>query len=59
MPFNVLPLPLLGGYVLLTRWHRTGFLARRYSGERLLLHAALAGVLFLTSAFVFTRLLQW
>ncbi len=56
MPFNVLLLPLLGGYVFISQWNRTRFDARRYSGERLLLHAALAGVWFLLIAFVVTRL---
>lgn len=56
MPFNVLLLPLLGGYVFISQWNRTRFDTRRYSGERLLLHAALAGVWFLLIAFVLTRL---
>ncbi len=55
MPFNVLLLPLLGGYVFISYWNRTRFDARRYSGERLLLHSALAGVWFLLIAFVVTR----
>lgn len=55
MPFNVLLLPLLGGYVFISCWNRTRFDARRYSGERLLLHSALAGVWFLLIAFVVTR----
>jgi hypothetical protein len=59
MPFNVLLLPLLGGYVFLRQWNRTRFSSRRYSGERLLLHAALAGILFLAAAFLITRLLIW
>lgn len=59
MPFNVLLLPLLGGYVFLRYWNRTRFSSRRYSGERLLFHAAIAGILFLTAAFVVTRLLNW
>ena len=44
MPFNVLLLPLLGGYVFITYWNYTRFSARRYAGERLLINAALAGV---------------
>lgn len=56
MPFNVLLLPLLGGYVFVSCWNRTRFDTRRYSGERLLLHAALAGVWFLLIAFAVTRL---
>lgn len=59
MPFNVLLLPLLGGYVFLRYWDRTRFSSRRYSGERLLIHAAIAGILFLVAAFLATRLLLW
>lgn len=57
MPFNVLLLPLLGGYVFISGWNRTRFDARRYSGERLLFHAAIAGVVFLLVAFVATRIM--
>jgi len=46
MPFNVLLLPLLGGYLFLTHWNRTRFDTKRYSGERLIFHAAVAGVVF-------------
>ena len=59
MPFNVLLLPLLGGYVFLRYWDRTRFSSRRYSGERLLFHAAIAGILFLAAAFITTRLVLW
>lgn len=52
MPFNVLLLPLLGGYVFITYWDRTRFDAKRYSGERLLFHAALAGVVFLVASYL-------
>src|SRR5215213_7184076 len=51
MPFNVLLLPLLGGYVFITYWNYTRFSARRYSGERLLIHAALAGVFLLVLSY--------
>lgn len=47
MPYNVLLLPLLGGYIFITYWNRTRFHVKRYSGERLIFHAALAGVFFL------------
>jgi hypothetical protein len=59
MPFNVLLLPLLGGYVFLRQWNHTRFSSRRYSGERLLFHAALAGIVFLIGAFLITRILIW
>ena len=47
MPFNLLLLPLLGGYIFISHWNHTRFDARRYSGERLVFHSALAGVVFL------------
>jgi hypothetical protein len=56
MPFNVLLLPLLGGYVFLTHWNHTRFDTKRYSGERLIFHSAIAGVVFLILSF-FTVLL--
>ncbi|HST07359.1 MAG TPA: hypothetical protein VLJ83_04270 [Gemmatimonadaceae bacterium] len=51
MPFNVLLLPLLGGYLFITYWHFTRFDSKRYSGERLIFHSALAGFVFLALAF--------
>lgn len=57
MPFNVLLLPLLGGYVFITHWNRTRYATTRHSGERLLLHAALAGSFFLVFGYLVTRLL--
>lgn len=58
MPFNVLLLPLLGGYVFITYWNYTRFSARRYSGERLLIHAALAGVFLLVLSYAIVLLLS-
>lgn len=56
MPFNILLLPLLGGYVFITNWNHTRYYTKRYSGERLIFHAACAGVLFLAAAFLITIL---
>ena len=52
MPFNVLLLPLLGGYIFISCWNPTRFHARRYSGQRLVFHAALAGTILLVLAFL-------
>jgi hypothetical protein len=57
VPFNVLLLPLLGGYIFITYWNRTRFHVKRYSGERLIFHAALAGVFFLGVSYVVIRIL--
>ncbi len=46
MPWGILLLPLLGGYVFVTQFKLSRYFARRHSRERLLLLAALAGVLF-------------
>ena len=61
MPFNLLLLPLLGGYFFITYWNYTRFDAIRYSGHRLLFHSAAAGVVFLILSFCVTRLSvgQW
>jgi hypothetical protein len=57
MPFNVLLLPLLGGYLLLTHWNRTRFATKRYSGERLIFHSAIAGVALLCLSFLIVQAL--
>jgi hypothetical protein len=59
VPFNVLLLPLIGGYIFISYWNRTRFDAKRYSGERLLLHAALAGVVLLVVSYSIVRLIVW
>jgi hypothetical protein len=47
MPYNVLLLPLLGGFVFINFWDRTRWHAQRAEKERLLFYAALAGFLLL------------
>lgn len=59
MPFNVLLLPLLGGFALVTRWNYTRFRTKRYSGERLIFYAAIAGVFLLMVAFLTIRVIGW
>lgn len=59
MPFNVLLLPLLGGFVLVTRWNHTRFFTNRFSGERLLFFAAIAGVFLLILSFLLLRMAAW
>lgn len=43
MPFNVLLLPLLGGFLFLSYWNRTENFAKRLDKERLLLWSAISG----------------
>jgi hypothetical protein len=52
MPYNVLLLPLLGGYLFVSFWDRTRWHAHRAEKERLLIFAALAGLLFLGLAYL-------
>jgi hypothetical protein len=55
VPFNVLILPLLGGYFFISYWNYTRFDSHRYSGERLIFHSAAAGVIFLILSFCITN----
>jgi hypothetical protein len=57
MPFNVLLLPLLGGYLFLTHWNYTRFNTKRHSGERLIFHSAAAGVFLLILSFLVVQLI--
>lgn len=51
MPFNLLLLPLLGGFLFFSHWNRTKFFAKRQDKERLLLYSSLWGVVFLAISF--------
>src|SRR5215470_20055792 len=44
MPYNLLLLPLLGGYILVHLCHYLRFRAQRLDGYRLLIESAIAGV---------------
>ena len=50
MPYNLLLLPLLGGYLLVTRSHLFAFRAAKHSGERLIFMAALVALILLVLA---------
>jgi hypothetical protein len=52
MPFNLLLLPLLGGFIFFSHWNQTSYFAKRHDSERLLLYSSLYGVLFLAISFV-------
>lgn len=56
MPYNVLLLPLLGGFVFISFWDRTRWHAYRAEKERLLMYAALAGLVCLGLAFLLTAI---
>jgi hypothetical protein len=51
VPFNLLLLPLIGGFVLLSHWNLTVFFAKRLEKERLLLYSSLVGAILLALSF--------
>jgi len=59
MPFNLLLLPLLGGFIFVRYWNRTRHHALRAEKERILLLASTAGVVFLFTAFLIRSLSGW
>jgi hypothetical protein len=59
MPFNLLLLPLLGGFIFFSHWNRTAFFAKRQDKERLLLYSSLWGTLFLGLSFLFSILIPF
>jgi hypothetical protein len=52
VPFNLLLLPLLGGFVFISNWNKTKFYSKRADKERLLLQASLAGLASLVLAYL-------
>jgi hypothetical protein len=52
MPFNLLLLPLLGGFLFFSHWYRTAYFAKRQDKERLLLYSSLWGLLFLAASLI-------
>jgi hypothetical protein len=58
MPWNVLLLPLVGGYSTLHFFYYSRFRAHRLEGHRLLLDSALVGLALITAARLFILLLK-
>lgn len=56
MPFNLLLLPLLGGFLFVRYWNPTRYHALRAEKERLLILASLAGLASLVTAFTLITL---
>lgn len=56
MPFNLLLLPLLGGFVFFSHWDVTASFAKRQDKERLLLYSSLFGLFFLAIALLLSAL---
>ncbi len=59
MPFNILLLPLIGGYFFIQGWNRTQYQSIRLEKERLLFHASLAGIFLLLLAFILRGLVPF
>jgi hypothetical protein len=59
MPFNLLLLPLLGGFLFFSHWYRTAYFAKRQDNERLLLYSSLWGLLFLAASFLISTLIPF
>jgi len=59
MPWNILLLPLLGGFIFVRYWNRTKYHAIRADKERILLLAATAGVISLGLAFLVKAFSGW
>lgn len=59
MPFNLLLLPLLGGYIFLRYWNPTRYHAIRADKERLIILAAIPGFISLVIAFSLMRFGQY
>ncbi len=55
MPYNLLLLPLLGGYLFLRWWNPTRYHALRAEKERLVILAAIPGLASLTIAFAIVK----
>ena len=56
MPFNLLLLPLLGGFIFIRLWNRTRWYAVRAEKERLVIYASLSGLVFLCIAFLISTI---
>lgn len=59
MPFNLLLLPLLGGFLFFSHWDRTAFFAKRQDKERLLLYSSLWGLFFLAISFLLSTVIPY
>jgi hypothetical protein len=59
LPYNVLLLPLLGGYFFLTWSNRTKFSVKRHSGHALIFHSALAGICLLIVSYLLVGTVSW
>ncbi len=59
MPFNLLLLPLVGGYYFLITCRLTKYIHQRIDRQKLVFNAVLAGILLLGLAIVFTKSAQY
>lgn len=59
MPFNLLLLPLIGGYFFISQFYVTAFYAARHTRERLIFISALAGTFLLIAARIIVLFIAW
>lgn len=59
MPFNLLILPLLGGYIFVRFFNRTSITILRSDKDRLLIRASIAGLFLLIVSYAFTSYFQY
>lgn len=59
MPFNLLLLPLIGGYFLINHFYVTAFYAARHTRERLIFNSALAGTFLLIASRLVVMIIGW
>lgn len=57
MPFNLLLLPLLGGYLFISNCNKTLFDSKRHSGQRLVFESAVWGLIFLAISHIVVKIL--
>jgi len=59
MPFNLLLLPLIGGYFFISHFYVTAFYAARHTRERLIFNSALAGTFLLIASRIIVLTVAW
>lgn len=58
MPFNLLLLPLLGGFIVATEMHYFRLKLARYDHQRLVFHASLLGLMLLAPSFLLMAIIR-
>ena len=59
MPFNLLLLPLIGGFYFFSKWEKTAYFATRHDKERLIFYSSLYGFILLSISFGLSTLIPY